>query len=60
MFTALRTKGKDKTYITILEEIFTGATARVHMDNQVSEKIPILRGVRQGDPISPTLFTATV
>ena len=30
------------------------------MDNQVSEEIPILRGVRQGDPNSPELFTATI
>ena len=30
------------------------------MDNQVSEKIPILRGVRQGDPVFPKLFTATI
>ena len=30
------------------------------MDNQASEEIPILRGVRQGDPISPKLFTATI
>ena len=30
------------------------------MDNQVSEEIPILSGVRQGDPISPKLFTATI
>ena len=30
------------------------------MDSQVSEEIPILRGVRQGDPISPKLFAATV
>ena len=29
------------------------------MDNQVSEKIPTLRGVRNGDPISPKLFTST-
>ena len=30
------------------------------MDNQVSEEIPILRGMRQGDPISPKLFAATI
>ena len=30
------------------------------MDNQVSEEIPTLRGVRQGDPISPKVFTATI
>ena len=30
------------------------------MDNQVPEKIPILRGVRQGDPISPKSFTETI
>ena len=30
------------------------------MDSQVSEEIPILRGVRQGDPISTKLFTATI
>ena len=30
------------------------------MDSQVSEEIPIQRGVRQGDPISPKLFAATI
>ena len=30
------------------------------MDNLVSEEIPILRGVRQGDPTSPKLFKATI
>ena len=28
--------------------------------NQVSEEIPVLNGVRQGDLISPRFFTATV
>ena len=30
------------------------------MDSQVSEKIPILREVRQGGPISSKLFMATL
>ena len=38
----------------------TGATARVHIDSQVSEEIPTQRGVMQGDPISSKLFTATI
>ena len=46
--------------ITILEDIYTGAFARAHMDNQVLEEISILRGLRQGDPVSPKLFTAPV
>ena len=30
------------------------------MDIQVSEEIPMLGGVRQGDQMSPTSFTATI
>ena len=32
----------------------------LYMDSQVSQEIPILRGVRQGNPTSPKLFTATI
>ena len=35
IFKALRSIGINEAYITILEDIYTGATARVHMDNQV-------------------------
>ena len=50
----------NETDITILEDTYTGASARVHADNQVSEEIPILRGIWQEDPISPKLFTVTI
>ena len=43
IFKALRSIGINETYITILEDTsYTGATARVHVNNQVSEEIPIL------------------
>ena len=39
IFKALRSIGINEIYITILEDIYTGATARVHVDNQVLEEI---------------------
>ena len=53
IFKTLRSIGINEAYVTILEDTYTGATARVHMDIQVSDEIPIQRGVRQGDPMSP-------
>ena len=53
IFKALITIGINETYITIIEEIYTGVTARVYMDNEVTENITLLRGPRQEDPISP-------
>ena len=60
IFEALRKINVNETYVKILENIYEGATARVHLDNHISEPFVIERGVRQGDPISPKLFTATI
>ena len=60
IFDALRKMQINETYITILENIYKNASARIHLDNHVSEPFPIERGVRQGDPISPKLFTAAM
>ncbi len=46
-------------YIEILKDIYTDSSVRVHLHKE-SEKIRIKRGVRQGDTISPKLFTATL
>ena len=57
---ALRKIKVNETYVKILENIYKGATARVHLDNHVSEPFAKERCVRQGDQISPKLFTAMI
>ena len=42
-----------------MKDIYTDSSVTVHLHKK-SEKIRINRGVRQGDTISPKLFTATV
>ena len=60
IFTALRNIAINETYIKIIEDIYTGATAKIHIEEQTSDEIKIMRGVRQGDPISPKLFTVAI
>ena len=60
IFETLRTINMNETYVKILENIYKGATARVYPDNHVSIPFAIGRGVRQGNPISPKLFTAVI
>ncbi|GFN77071.1 hypothetical protein PoB_000357700 [Plakobranchus ocellatus] len=53
---ALRKVNINENYVTITENIYKGATARTHIDNEISEAFKNLGGIRQGDPISPKLF----
>ena len=46
-------------YIEILKDIYTDSSVTVHLHKE-SEKVRIKRGVRQGDTVSPKLFTATL
>ena len=45
-------------HVQILQNIYSESTARIHLDNLVSDKFPINRGVRQRDAFSPKLFTS--
>ena len=60
IFQALRKININETYVQILENIYKNAAARIHLDDHISEPFEIKRGVRQGDPISPKLFTAAI
>lgn len=54
---ALINQGVDEPYIAILQTIYDGATASIRV-NDKRAKINIEKGVRQGDTISPQLFSA--
>ena len=59
ILTSLQEQGIDYVYIEILKDIYTDSSVTVHL-HKGSEKVRIKRGVRQGDTISPKLFTATL
>ena len=58
ILTSLQEQGIEDGYIEILKD-YTDSSVTVHLHKE-SEKIRIKRGVRQGDTISPKLFTATL
>jgi len=60
LFKALRKTGINEGYICILEDIYTNAISKIHLDKDVSQIITIDRGVRQGDTLSPKVFTTTM
>ena len=56
---ALKQQGVEDAYIHILQQIYSNQLALVKADAE-SFRFPILRGTKQGDPIPPILFNATV
>ena len=57
LFESLENQGVEAAYITLLRDLYNGATSTLKLHRE-SDKINLQRGVRQGDNISPKLFTA--
>ena len=53
----LKNQGVEELYVKLFKDIHTDCMATLQLHRN-SEKIPIIKGVRQGDAISPKLFTA--
>ena len=56
ILTSLQEQGIEDVYIEILKDICTDSSVTLHLHKEIRIK----RGVRQGDTISPKLFTATL
>ena len=56
---ALRVHGVQEKYINIIKEMYAEGTAQIRTE-KLSGKIKIMKGVRQGDTLSPVMFTAAV
>ena len=58
-FEALRVHGVQEKYINIIKETYTEGTTQMRTE-KLSGTIKMMKGVRQGDTISPVMFTAAV
>ncbi|MEE4247402.1 MAG: reverse transcriptase domain-containing protein [Kangiellaceae bacterium] len=59
VFNALKQHGVQEKYINVLKDTYRGGTAQIRTES-LSKKVSIMKGVRQGDTLSPVLFTAAV
>lgn len=42
--------------LNIIKDIYTGSVTKFRINGNVTEEVEVLRGVKQGDPLSPILF----
>lgn len=60
IWAALADAGVEPQYINLIRSSYTNASAVVSLGNARSRKFPIRGGIKQGDPLSPVLFSVTL
>lgn len=60
LFKILESFNFPPTITTLVKQIYKKTSARISINNQLSKKIDLLSGVRQGCPLSPTLFALCI
>jgi hypothetical protein len=56
LFKIMNDLGFPPDALSVLKDLYTGATSRIHWDTTITAPIPIARGTMQGDSLSPFLF----
>ena len=60
IFEASRKTNINETYLNIFQNNYSQATSRIHPDKLMTDEFALNRGVGEGDPLSPKLFTAVM
>ena len=57
---ALYCFGFPQQFIRAIKKLIKGSNIKININNYLTDPIPILKGTKQGDPISPSLFDIVI
>lgn len=60
IFAALEAAGIGDTFLQLFQDMYTGMKTRIMTAEGLSEEIPVLKGVKQGCPLSGLMFNITI
>lgn len=60
LFNVLKVFGFGETFLNLIQLLYNGASCMVKIGGTLSRPIPILRGIRQGCPLSGQLYSLAI